>query len=580
MLITIIILVCLPILAANSQLAVSPAPSSPDISGINGSASSTYMWIVQGNSTGKQAPSCSDLCVTEFNNESTFLVVLQPCEGLSASEQWLYDSQSLSITSKIGAYSNVKLCIDASDPFQLQLVSCNGSPTQMWSYDSQKMRFQGGNLSADGPPLYLMGQIRQPSDWGSGKNNYSLQLAAENDELASSVFSILPLTNPLLMQPTSLSTSSSNDQNLVLNGGFEECNDDPGKGFITIDNTQPLYLCSWYVVSNEVEYSGTNLWQPEEGTHSLHLNSAKIAKPASVIQRLPTRLGFNYTLGFHMAGNPDINCGSTNKTMTVHVHPSSLAEQELWFDVSKAGSAGKMNYMHVYPMGFTALADYVNLTFTSLTLGSCGPVIDNVTVRAIQGLLPPLIDPHHGSSIDSMSSSGMPTYGKVLLGLTVAALVTAIASLLIISIKKKKKKKAVSKKRAISLGISRTNNSNAAHARCWSSFNLEEGIGGFGETASGIMELTWKQIEKATKNFTTIVGEGGFSTVYRAEMADGRVGAVKIEKTRDRSRQIFKHELSVLCRVHHPNLVNLIGYCNERGVCASLSPYIFSNFEN
>lgn len=562
MLTQLLILMCFTTFSENS-LALSPASSpslSPDVSS-NGTSSSNYMWIVQGNSTGKLAPTCSDLCVTEFNSEPNFAVVLQPCEGLSASEVWLYDPQSLSIRSKIGLSSHVKFCIDASNPLQLQLVSCSGSPSQMWTYDNQTMRIQGGNSSAsEGGPKYLTGQIRHPSDWGSGKNNYSLQLAAENstdsDEFAS-IFTLLTFTNSLLIEPTSYSTSD--DQNLIRNGGFEECNDDPGKGFTTIDSTQPLYLCSWYVVDNEVEYSGTNLWQPEEGTHSLHLNSAKIAKPASVLQRISTKVGSNYTLGFYMAGNPDINCGDTNKTMKVQVNPSSLPEQELWFDVSKAGSAGEMAYMYVYPMGFTAFAGYVNLTFTSLTTGSCGPVIDNISVKEIQGPLPPLRNPHESYLPVGRQSSKLPTYGKVLIALAVVAILAAMASLLII---RARKKKTSSKKGALGTR-SRRNTGKGAHEGWWASFKLQA-MDGFDETGSGILELSWNQIEKATKNFTTIVGQGGFSTVYRAEMADGRVGAVKMEKTRDRSRQIFKQELSVLCSLHHPNLVNLIGFCTER----------------
>eukprot|EP00250_Pteridium_aquilinum_P020883 c24977_g1_i2 orf=45-2621(-) len=551
----------LPKISANSP-AVSLAAAASPSSASNNNGSSQYMWIVQGNSTGKETPNCSDLCVTELNNEPNFSVSLQPCEGLSTSEQWMYDPGNLSITIEL---INVRFCLDASDRQQLQLNSCNNHTSQKWLYDSQTMRFQGGNPSPQDSPLYLMGQIRRSSDWGSSQNNFSLQLAAENSldtTQFSSVFTLIPIiTNPfLLIDPPSTATSDTSSQgpNLVKNGGFENCNYDPGKGFQTIDNTQPLYLCSWYVVSNEAEYSGTNLWQPEDGTHSLHLNSAKIAKPASVIQVIKTRLGSNYTLGFYMAGNPDINCGDTNKTMKVEVIPSSLAEQELWFDVSKA-AAGEMGYMHVYPMAFTAHADYVNLTFTSLTAGSCGPVIDNITILEISGPLPPLINPHE--SLTGNSQSSMPAYAKALLAIAVAALVITAASLLIIWIKRRRRRR-----KAVNGGgmLSARKDSERENARWWESFKLAEAAGGSGGSGGGIEELTWKQIEKVTRNFTTIVGEGGFSTVYRAEMADGRVGAVKMEKTRDRSRQVFKQELSVLARLNHPNLVNLIGFCNER----------------
>lgn len=528
------------------SLAASPdsSQSSDNIGG------SQYMWIVQGNSTGKLLPNCSDLCV--IAEPGNFSVVLQPCEGMASSEQWLYDPQNFSITSRIGVSNNVRLCVEVIDPQNLQLRSCNASNnSQKWVYDNETMQFRGGLANNDGFPMYLMGQIRHPSSWGSGNNNFSLQLAAENSldgNEFTSTFTLIPWINPLSIEP--MPNSGSEGGNLVRNGGFEECNSDPAKGFILIGNTQPLYLCSWYVEINEVEYSGTNLWQPEEGTHSVHLNSANDAMPASLIQRIATRAGTNYTLGFYMAGNPDLNCGDTNKTMEVGVLPSSLQKQELWFDVSEAGDG----YMHVFPLGFTATADYVNLTFTSLTPGSCGPLIDNITMQEINGPLPPLINPH--ATFTGNSRSRIPAYAKALLALAVVALVVTVVSLLIMKVKKRK----LVNKRVDSV----RNNRNAENARWWQSFKLEEAMGSFSETASGVQELTWKQIERATKNFTTILGEGGFSTVYRAELSDGRVGAVKMEKTRDRSRQIFKQELSVLVRLRHPNLVNLIGFCNER----------------
>ena len=167
-------------------------------------------------------------------------------------------------------------------------------------------------------------------------------------------------------------------------------------------------------MSNEVEYSGPNLWQPEEGRHSLHLNSARAAQPGAVTQVLSTKVGFNYSLVFFMAGNPDQSCGTPNKTLEIRIYPSSLPPQFDWFDIGIVG-AGKMGWMQVYPMGFTAFADYVNLTFTSLTPGSCGPVIDNITVSEIDGPLPPL-NPSYGNLAQSSPSTPVvPIYGVVLI---------------------------------------------------------------------------------------------------------------------------------------------------------------------
>ncbi|GFP93201.1 receptor-like serine/threonine-protein kinase ale2 [Phtheirospermum japonicum] len=73
-------------------------------------------------------------------------------------------------------------------------------------------------------------------------------------------------------------------------------------------------------------------------------------------------------------------------------------------------------------------------------------------------------------------------------------------------------------------------------------------------------------IEKATDFFneTRIVGEGGFGRVYSGVLEDGTKAAVKILKRYDQqgSRE-FLAEVEMLSRLHHRNLVKLIGICVE-----------------
>eukprot|EP00250_Pteridium_aquilinum_P022029 c25284_g1_i2 orf=1009-2886(-) len=61
----------------------------------------------------------------------------------------------------------------------------------------------------------------------------------------------------------------------------------------------------------------------------------------------------------------------------------------------------------------------------------------------------------------------------------------------------------------------------------------------------------------------SVIGYGGFGTVYKLVMDDGKVFAVKkIEKHNLRSDRFFERELEVLGSIKHRNLVNLRGYCN------------------
>ncbi|KAL6324636.1 hypothetical protein AAG906_013449 [Vitis piasezkii] len=85
-------------------------------------------------------------------------------------------------------------------------------------------------------------------------------------------------------------------------------------------------------------------------------------------------------------------------------------------------------------------------------------------------------------------------------------------------------------------------------------------------SASGIPRYSYKDIQKATHNFTTILGQGSFGPVYKATMATGEVVAVKVLASNSKQgEKEFQTEVSLLGRLHHRNLVNLVGYCVDKG---------------
>lgn len=74
------------------------------------------------------------------------------------------------------------------------------------------------------------------------------------------------------------------------------------------------------------------------------------------------------------------------------------------------------------------------------------------------------------------------------------------------------------------------------------------------------------ELEKATEKFSSkrVLGEGGFGRVFCGILEDGNEVAVKL-LTRDnqnRDRE-FIAEVEMLSRLHHRNLVKLIGICIE-----------------
>ncbi|XP_039036939.1 calcium/calmodulin-regulated receptor-like kinase 2 [Hibiscus syriacus] len=87
-------------------------------------------------------------------------------------------------------------------------------------------------------------------------------------------------------------------------------------------------------------------------------------------------------------------------------------------------------------------------------------------------------------------------------------------------------------------------------------------------SASGLPKYSYKDLLKATQKFTTILGEGSFGPVYKASMPTSGVAAVKVlASDSHQSEKEFHTEVCLLGRLHHRNLVNLVGYCVDKGKC-------------
>ncbi|KHG10359.1 Receptor-like serine/threonine-protein kinase ALE2 [Gossypium arboreum] len=88
-----------------------------------------------------------------------------------------------------------------------------------------------------------------------------------------------------------------------------------------------------------------------------------------------------------------------------------------------------------------------------------------------------------------------------------------------------------------------------------------------GMTYTGLAKnFTLNDIERATNSFdaSRVIGEGGFGIVYRGSLDDGAAVAVKVLKREDQhGGQEFLAEVEMLSRLHHRNLVKLIGICTE-----------------
>ncbi|VAH20373.1 unnamed protein product [Triticum turgidum subsp. durum] len=88
----------------------------------------------------------------------------------------------------------------------------------------------------------------------------------------------------------------------------------------------------------------------------------------------------------------------------------------------------------------------------------------------------------------------------------------------------------------------------------------------FSVKIDGVRCFKFEEMARATNNFDLLaqVGQGGYGKVYRGTLDDGEIVAIKRahEDSLQGSKE-FCTEIELLSRLHHRNLVSLVGYCDE-----------------
>ncbi|XP_047968615.1 rust resistance kinase Lr10-like isoform X2 [Salvia hispanica] len=78
------------------------------------------------------------------------------------------------------------------------------------------------------------------------------------------------------------------------------------------------------------------------------------------------------------------------------------------------------------------------------------------------------------------------------------------------------------------------------------------------------IRYSYSDIKKMTKNFKDKLGQGGFGSVYKGKLRSGNLVAVKLLGKSGANGQDFINEIGTIGRIHHVNIVQLVGYCAER----------------
>ncbi|XP_050137264.1 uncharacterized protein LOC126613724 [Malus sylvestris] len=99
------------------------------------------------------------------------------------------------------------------------------------------------------------------------------------------------------------------------------------------------------------------------------------------------------------------------------------------------------------------------------------------------------------------------------------------------------------------------------------------------------IRYSYSDIKKMTRKFKDKLGEGGYGSVFKGKLRSGRFVAIKILGKSKANGQDFISEIATIGRIHHVNVVRLVGYCVEGSKRAlvyefmangSLDKYIYS----
>ncbi|KAG9452562.1 hypothetical protein H6P81_005466 [Aristolochia fimbriata] len=88
-------------------------------------------------------------------------------------------------------------------------------------------------------------------------------------------------------------------------------------------------------------------------------------------------------------------------------------------------------------------------------------------------------------------------------------------------------------------------------------------------SGANLMSFTYRELEEMTSGFGEVLGVGASGTVYKGIMSTTSITSTKLvavkklDKLPNQNDQEFKNELTAIAKVHHKNLVPLLGFCDE-----------------
>ncbi|KAJ0972079.1 hypothetical protein J5N97_020038 [Dioscorea zingiberensis] len=78
-----------------------------------------------------------------------------------------------------------------------------------------------------------------------------------------------------------------------------------------------------------------------------------------------------------------------------------------------------------------------------------------------------------------------------------------------------------------------------------------------------IMQFKYTALQHMTRNFSELLGKGGFGSVFKGALSSSTVIAVKQIRSVMQQEKDFRTEVTTLARIQHINLIRLLGFCCE-----------------
>ncbi|XVF79064.1 hypothetical protein PTKIN_Ptkin14bG0189700 [Pterospermum kingtungense] len=93
--------------------------------------------------------------------------------------------------------------------------------------------------------------------------------------------------------------------------------------------------------------------------------------------------------------------------------------------------------------------------------------------------------------------------------------------------------------------------------------SVDDKIEDFLQSQNNLMPIRYSyfEIRKMTEGFKNKIGEGGYGSMFKGKLRSGRFVAIKLLKKSKANGQDFINEVATIGRIHHVNVVQLVGFC-------------------